>query len=173
MFLAVFVGDKLASKIPMKLVHSIAAAIFALLGPRCWVRVALRDLMPCTQKTFRTGFTTTYSIPATKQPSEARGWSSGSRATHDGGGNCGGLVVQLHGLAGRWLAHEFARSGHWLVGFAYATARRYAQDPRFAFGTWKIEILGGFASAIFLVGVAVMMLVGSVERIVAATHPVS
>jgi putative Ca2+/H+ antiporter (TMEM165/GDT1 family) len=29
---AVFVGDKLASKIPMKLVHSIAAATFALLG---------------------------------------------------------------------------------------------------------------------------------------------
>lgn len=29
---AVFVGDKLASKIPMRLVHSIAAAIFAFLG---------------------------------------------------------------------------------------------------------------------------------------------
>ena len=29
---AVFVGDKLAARIPMKLVHSIAAAIFALLG---------------------------------------------------------------------------------------------------------------------------------------------
>jgi putative Ca2+/H+ antiporter (TMEM165/GDT1 family) len=29
---AVFAGDKLANKIPMKLVHSIAAAIFALLG---------------------------------------------------------------------------------------------------------------------------------------------
>lgn len=29
---AVFVGDKLAAKIPMKLVHTIAAAIFALLG---------------------------------------------------------------------------------------------------------------------------------------------
>lgn len=29
---AVFVGDKLASRIPMKLVHSIAAAIFAVLG---------------------------------------------------------------------------------------------------------------------------------------------
>jgi Ca2+/H+ antiporter, TMEM165/GDT1 family len=29
---AVFIGDKLASKIPMKLVHSIAAAIFAVLG---------------------------------------------------------------------------------------------------------------------------------------------
>ena len=29
---AVFIGDRLANKIPMKLVHSIAAAIFALLG---------------------------------------------------------------------------------------------------------------------------------------------
>ncbi len=29
---AVFAGDKLATKIPMKLVHSIAAAVFALLG---------------------------------------------------------------------------------------------------------------------------------------------
>jgi Ca2+/H+ antiporter, TMEM165/GDT1 family len=29
---AVFIGDKLATKIPMKLVHSIAAGIFALLG---------------------------------------------------------------------------------------------------------------------------------------------
>lgn len=29
---AVFIGDKLANKIPMKLVHSIAAAIFAVLG---------------------------------------------------------------------------------------------------------------------------------------------
>lgn len=29
---AVFIGDKLAEKIPMKLVHSIAAAVFALLG---------------------------------------------------------------------------------------------------------------------------------------------
>jgi putative Ca2+/H+ antiporter (TMEM165/GDT1 family) len=29
---AVFIGDKLANKIPMKLVHSVAAAVFALLG---------------------------------------------------------------------------------------------------------------------------------------------
>jgi putative Ca2+/H+ antiporter (TMEM165/GDT1 family) len=29
---AVFVGDKLADRIPMRLVHTIAAAIFALLG---------------------------------------------------------------------------------------------------------------------------------------------
>ena len=52
-----------------------------------------------------------------------------------------------------------------LSAFAYAAARKYARDARFAFGTWKIEVLGGFASAIFLLGVAAMMVFGSVERI--------
>ena len=52
-----------------------------------------------------------------------------------------------------------------LSAFAYAAARNYARDPRFAFGTWKVEILCGFASAICLLGVAVMMTVGSVERL--------
>ena len=84
------------------------------------------------------------------------------------------MVVEI--AAGWWfnsmalLADGWHMSSHavaiGLSAFAYATARRYAQDPRFAFGTWKIEILGGFASAIFLMGVAVMMLVGSTERIV-------
>jgi len=86
------------------------------------------------------------------------------------------LTMAVEIVAGWWfnsmalLADGWHMSSHavaiGLSAFAYATARRYAQDPRFAFGTWKIEILGGFASAIFLVGVAVMMLVGSVERIV-------
>lgn len=53
-----------------------------------------------------------------------------------------------------------------LSSLAYSAARRYATDRRFAFGTWKIEVLGGFASAIFLLGVALLMVVGSVERIV-------
>ncbi len=52
-----------------------------------------------------------------------------------------------------------------LTAMAYAAARRYASDGRFAFGTWKIEILGGFASAVLLAAVAAMMAVGSVERI--------
>lgn len=52
-----------------------------------------------------------------------------------------------------------------LTALAYAAARRYASDGRFAFGTWKIEILGGFASAVLLAAVAAMMAVGSVERI--------
>ena len=49
---------------------------------------------------------------------------------------------------------------------AYGAARRYAQDRRFAFGTWKIEILGGYTSALFLLGVAALMLYHSVERLV-------
>jgi len=52
-----------------------------------------------------------------------------------------------------------------LSAFAYAAARRYARDPRFAFGTWKIEILGGFASAILLLGIAALMVWGSLGRI--------
>jgi len=84
------------------------------------------------------------------------------------------MVVEI--AAGWWfnsmalLADGWHMSSHavaiGLSAFAYATARRYAQDPRFAFGTWKIEILGGFASAIFLLGVAVMMLVGSIDRMI-------
>jgi cation diffusion facilitator family transporter len=52
-----------------------------------------------------------------------------------------------------------------LAVFAYACARRYAQDPRFAFGTWKIEILGGYTSAIALLGVALLMAVQSAQRL--------
>ncbi len=48
---------------------------------------------------------------------------------------------------------------------AYAAVRRYADDPRFAFGTWKIEVLGGYTSALLLVGVAALMLAGSLERL--------
>jgi len=53
-----------------------------------------------------------------------------------------------------------------LSSLAYFAARRWARDPRFAFGTWKVEVLGGFTSAIILVGVAAMMIFTSVERIV-------
>jgi cation diffusion facilitator family transporter len=66
------------------------------------------------------------------------------------------------------LADGFHMSSHVLaIGLsvaAYAAARRHAGDERFAFGTWKIEILGGFASAILLLCVAALMLYGSVER---------
>lgn len=68
------------------------------------------------------------------------------------------------------LADGWHMSSHALAigvsALAYAAARRLSKDHRFAFGTWKIEILGGFASAIFLLGVAVMMFASSVERII-------
>jgi len=52
-----------------------------------------------------------------------------------------------------------------LSAFAYVAARRYAGDRRFAFGTWKIEVLGGFASAVFLLVVIGLMVAGSIERL--------
>jgi cation diffusion facilitator family transporter len=69
-------------------------------------------------------------------------------------------------LADGWhmSSHAFAIG---LSAFAYAMARRYATDPRFTFGTWKIEILGGFTSALFLLAVAALMVFGSVERLLA------
>lgn len=50
---------------------------------------------------------------------------------------------------------------------AYAAARRFARDGRFTFGTWKIEVLGGYTSALCLVAVAGLMLYHSVERLFA------
>ena len=48
---------------------------------------------------------------------------------------------------------------------AYALARRHARDPRFSFGTWKIEVLGGYTSAVFLLGVAGYMAYEAVRRL--------
>lgn len=56
-----------------------------------------------------------------------------------------------------------------LSAFAYAAARHLSRDPRFSFGTWKIEVLGGYTSAILLLGVAALMVYESVIRI---AHPV-
>lgn len=51
--------------------------------------------------------------------------------------------------------------------FAYRYARQNAQNPRFSFGTGKVTALGGFASAITLVMVALLMGVESVHRLLA------
>jgi cation diffusion facilitator family transporter len=83
-------------------------------------------------------------------------------------------------IAGGWafnsmalLADGWHMSSHALAlglsVLAYGAARRFAHDPRFAFGTWKIEVLGGYTSAIFLVGVAALMLYQSSARLLAPT----
>jgi cation diffusion facilitator family transporter len=51
--------------------------------------------------------------------------------------------------------------------FAYRYARKHANDPAYTFGTGKVNILGGFASAIALAVVALVMLVESLQRIMA------
>jgi cation diffusion facilitator family transporter len=48
--------------------------------------------------------------------------------------------------------------------FAYRYARKNADNPAFAFGAGKVSVLGGFASAIALAVVALVMLVESVTR---------
>jgi len=83
------------------------------------------------------------------------------------------MVIEISG--GWWfnsmavLADGWHMSSHALAlglsAFAYACARRYANDRRFAFGTWKIEILGGYTSAILLLGVAALMVFQSLERL--------
>ena len=71
------------------------------------------------------------------------------------------------------LADGWHMSSHAVaLGFsvlAYAAARRFASDSRFAFGTWKIEILGGYSSALLLLAVAGLMLFQSVERLISPT----
>ena len=85
------------------------------------------------------------------------------------------MVVEI---AGGWIYNSMAlladgwhMSSHamalGLSVLAYGAARRLAHSKRFAFGTWKIEILGGYTSAILLVGVAGLMLFQSVERLLA------
>lgn len=48
---------------------------------------------------------------------------------------------------------------------AYVLTRRLSSDERFTFGTWKIEILGAYTSAIILGIVGLFMFYISVERI--------
>ncbi len=80
---------------------------------------------------------------------------------------CGGWIFNSMAL----LADGWHMSSHALAlglsVLAYAAARRFAHDSRFTFGTWKIEVLGGYTSALFLVLVAGVMLYQSVERLIA------
>lgn len=87
-------------------------------------------------------------------------------------------AMMLVEIAGGWwfnsmavLADGWHMSSHVLAlglsVFAYAVARRYADDRRFAFGTWKVEILAGYTSAILLLSVAALMVYQSLERLLA------
>ncbi|MCM1935576.1 CDF family Co(II)/Ni(II) efflux transporter DmeF [Acinetobacter radioresistens] len=87
-----------------------------------------------------------------------------------------GFMMLLE-ISGGWLFNSMAlladgwhMSSHMLAlglaYLAYRAARHYANDQRFSFGTWKIEILAGYSSAILLIVVALYMAVHSVERLI-------
>ncbi len=54
-----------------------------------------------------------------------------------------------------------------ITALAYYFARRHADNPRFTFGTGKVAELGGFASAVVLAVVAIVMAAESLQRLIA------
>jgi len=85
-------------------------------------------------------------------------------------------LMMLLEVIGGWIFNSMAlladgwhMSSHMLAlglaYMAYRAARHYAQDRRFSFGTWKIEILAGYSSAILLLVVAAFMALHSAERL--------
>ncbi len=77
----------------------------------------------------------------------AAGWFTGSMALLADGWHMG--------------THFFALG---ITAFAYWFARKHAENPSYSFGTGKVDILGGYSSAIVLVVVALWMAAESVER---------
>lgn len=49
---------------------------------------------------------------------------------------------------------------------AYYYARRHSENPQFSFGTGKVGVLGGFASAVVLAVIALVMGVESIKRLI-------
>ncbi|MCW2238643.1 CDF family Co(II)/Ni(II) efflux transporter DmeF [Azospirillum canadense] len=84
------------------------------------------------------------------------------------------MVVEV--AAGLWtgsmalLADGVHMASHVLAlgiaAFAYMYARRHAHDPRFSFGTGKVNALGGFTGALLLAVVALGMGWESVARLI-------
>lgn len=85
------------------------------------------------------------------------------------------FVTMIAEISFGWITNSMALlADGWHMGthafalgvslFAYIMARKYAKDHRFTFGTWKIEILGAYTSAIVLGIVGVIMIFSSVER---------
>lgn len=67
-------------------------------------------------------------------------------------------------LADGW--HMFTHAAAFAIAlFVYWYAKRYREDSRFSFGTGKVTSLGGFASAVALLVVALMMGLESIERL--------
>ncbi|MFH1567432.1 MAG: CDF family Co(II)/Ni(II) efflux transporter DmeF [Gemmatimonadota bacterium] len=87
-------------------------------------------------------------------------------------------IMMVAEIAGGLLTHSMALlADGWHMGthlaalglatFAYWYARRHAHARRFTFGTGKVSSLGGFASAVVLGVVALLMVAASGQRLLA------
>lgn len=86
------------------------------------------------------------------------------------------FITMIAEITVGWLSNSMALlADGWHMGthafalgialIAYVAARKYAHDARFNFGTWKIEILGAYTSAIVLGLVGIFMIATSIERL--------
>ncbi len=86
------------------------------------------------------------------------------------------FLTMLVELAAGWLTGSMAlMADAWhmashvgalgLAAFAYRFARQHADDARFTFGTGKVTALAGYTSALLLIGVALWMVLESVQRL--------
>lgn len=78
----------------------------------------------------------------------------------------GTLYGSMALIADGW--HMFTHAGAMLIAaLAYRYARRHADDPQFSFGTGKLGDLAGFASAVALAIIAVLIGWESLQRLLA------
>src|ERR1700744_937424 len=77
-----------------------------------------------------------------------------------GGALFGSLALIADGL------HMSTHAGALLLAaLAYTYARKYANDPRFPFGTGKLGVLAGFSSAITLAMIALLIGFEAISRL--------
>ena len=86
------------------------------------------------------------------------------------------IAMTLEIIVG-WLSNSMALfADGWHMGthafalgisvMVYILARKFSNDKSFTFGTWKIEILGAYSSAIILGLIGLIMVYTSVERMI-------
>lgn len=83
------------------------------------------------------------------------------------------MVVEI--VAGNFFSSMALLADGWHMGthvaafaisiYAYRYARRNANNPDFSFGTGKVSVLGGFASAVALAVIALIMAIESINRL--------
>jgi cation diffusion facilitator family transporter len=77
----------------------------------------------------------------------------------------GGLMFGSIALVADGLHMSTHAGALLLAALAYNYARRYAQDPRFSFGTGKLGDLAGFSSAIVLAMIALLIGYEAIDRL--------